>query len=184
MTKKWTSALLASSLVFSTIGATTVANDANAKESTKVETAAAAKKTLLWGLKGGETRAQIEKMAKKKGWKDTQDTGYNSVAYYIPGKFYNQSKTVIHFYFNNNKKRTLTNINYYFNVMDEKKDNPKKRYTTMYKKMNTDLGKKGKQMTYNDEEINFIERYATWKIKKTNITFSAQKYKSIISIDF
>lgn len=72
--KKWASVLLASSLVFSTIGATTVTNDVSAKESTKVETAATGKLAVS-GFYFGESKSTVKKKAKAKGWKLIDENG-------------------------------------------------------------------------------------------------------------
>lgn len=85
--KKWVSVLLASSLMFSSIGFTTITNHVSAKESTKVETAAS-KDIAYSGMYFGDTKSEVKKKAKAKKWKllasNKDDLYYSTKVYGHP----------------------------------------------------------------------------------------------------
>lgn len=190
MMKKWTSALLASSLVFSTIGATTVTNDANAKESTKVETAAAAKKSLYQGFKGGESKAKVKKIAKKKGWKLKSEDKYTLI--YSNVNFYGQKKGTTEFVFLNSDE--LNNIRNYNPLNYKGKPNKttdkylKNKQDKLISKVKKDIGNKKPGYSYYSGPENEVYGYTNaWYIKKITIRVSTAlfiQYSQDIDIDF
>ncbi|WP_010291192.1 hypothetical protein [Kurthia massiliensis] len=160
--KKWATILLASSLMFSTVASTTLTNDANAKESTTVETAAV-KEATYKNIYFGDDKSTFKKKAKAKKWVFLEDSyrgDYHGLHY--RGKVYGRSAFIlVEFKYglltgmavNFEKESKLTTWNKVQSFRNE-----------VYRKINKDL--KYKKSTTSKKDGNIVTQ---WKFKKKTV---------------
>lgn len=177
--KKWTNVLLASSLLFTTLGTTTVANEVSAKESVKATTSAAAKNSIYQGFKGGESRATIKKIAKKKGWKLKGEQEYTIT--YSKVNLYGQKNWTITFIFDNPDSADMfTNMLYEAPVKKGKKSKAavKKAQKKLHNQIKKDLGnKKPTSSTSPSADDGTVNYSSQWYMQDVDI-FADTYYKS------
>lgn len=177
--KKWTNVLLASSLLFTTLGTTTVANEVSAKESVKATTSAAAKNSIYQGFKGGESRATIKKIAKKKGWKLKGEKEYNIT--YSKVNLYGQKNWTITFIFDSpDSDDMFMNMLYEAPVKKGKKSKAavKKAQTKLHNHIKKDLGNKKPTSSISPSADDGTVNYSSqWYMQDVDI-FANTSYKS------
>lgn len=159
--KKWTSVLLASSLVFSTIGVTTITNDVSAKESTKVKTAAS-KDVAYSGMYFGDTKSEVKKKAKAKKWKLVDSDKDN--LYYSQKVYGHPAIIVVSF-----KSNSLKDVWITFEDTDNLTSwsSIKAYHKGIYNKLNRDL--KYKKSFTSDKNSNLA---TLWDLKKRAVLLS------------
>lgn len=160
--KKWTTILLASSLMFSTVASTTLKNDANAKESTTVETAAV-KEATYKNIYLGDSINTFKKKAKAKKWEFLQDRyrgEYYSVHY--TGKVYGHPATILVEFENG----SLIGVGISFTY--ESKLNTWNKVQSFRKKIKNKINKdlKYKKSTTSKKDGNIVTQ---WKFKKKTV---------------
>lgn len=180
--KIWTNVLLASSLLFTTLGATTITNEVSAKENVKATTSAAAKKAIYQGFKGGESRATIKKIAKKKGWKLKDEQEFNIT--YSKVNLYGQKNWTVTFVFDSPYSDDMfTDMYYEAPVQKGKKSKAavKKEQTKLHNQIKKDLGNKkplyASSPSVDEGTVKYASKWDMWDMKDVTV-YSLTSYKS------
>lgn len=170
--KKYIITAIAATVLSSTLGLTSHSQQSIAKENPIVHTSAA-KNTVFFGLKAKDSQAKVKKIAKKKGWKLVADPYDEGDLTYKNVQFLGYKYSEMTFVFDHQNKLTMisgliSNQKKMKNIASKKLEN---EHTTIVKKIQADISKKGKMNKIVGE---FSNTYSTaWKVNKIEVRLTS-----------